>query len=178
MGKRSDGIGPRDLQEGLEFIAYEWEMLHRCAIEADKLEPGYQQNSYLESFLIHARGLWEFFYRDRPAAEDKQDALAVRYFPSGVWERARPNEENLSRLIALPDGVAREIAHLSWRRLRNRGGKTTWDVPGILSEIRSVMAVFRDVLTQRQAKLNITHVQTFAQMPVFGSSNFTTTRGD
>ncbi len=177
MGKRSDGIRQRDLQEGLEFVGYEWKMLHVCAVEADNLDRGHKQNAYLESFLIHARGLWEFFYRDRSVAQDRQDALAARYFTPGVWVRARPEESTLPELANLPDGVAKEIAHLSWRRLTKRGGKTNWNVPAILLEIRAVMAVFQDLLAQQRAKLNTRPVQSYGEMPSFRSSNFTTTRG-
>jgi len=175
-GKHPDGLGPRNLQEGLEFVGYEYEMLHRCASEADRLEPGCEQNAFIESFLIHARGLLEFFYRDKPLSDGKQDLLAVQYVPLKVWTSERPKQNTFSWREDVPDGVAKEIAHLSWRRLRNRGGKTTWNIPGILRDLRTVMMTFHDLLS-KQSKLKTTHVQVHGDMPTFRSVNFTTTWG-
>lgn len=178
MAKPSDGIGSRELQEGLGIVGYEWDMLRFAARKADELSKGHEQSAFLECFLIHARGLWEFFYRDVPVAADRQDALAVRYFPSGLWQRIRPKEDSLPRWRKLPEGVGREIAHLSWRRLQTRGGKTSWDLRGVLEEIKTVMSLFHDSLDKENARLNATRVDVRGELPTLRSSNFTTSGHD
>ncbi len=86
-------------------------------------------------------------------SEDRQDILAARFLHDQEWKSRRPTEPQV--LEDLPGGAAKEIAHFSWRRLRTRGGQTSWDIQQILIAIRTAKDAFQALLTEHpRAKLD------------------------
>ena len=52
---------PRNFAEDLDHPLYEMEMMHEAALLLPKATPGPNKNAILESFIVHARALDEFF---------------------------------------------------------------------------------------------------------------------
>lgn len=102
----------------------------------------------LEAFCVHARALIEFLWRDRTGRDgkrkpDRSDALAVDWFPNGVWqwmERDRSIPEDL-RDVTGRTGWG--VAHISYKRLRPEK-VAGWDHVRIANRIAYFFACFVD----------------------------------
>jgi hypothetical protein len=130
----------KDLKGSLEHLHYEFWMLMSVAqaLASGIASQGWLLNALLESFVIHLRALTDFFYPEKP----KNDAvIAADFFKEvGAWETIRPplsGELSKSRVRA-----HKEIAHLTYARLKVTPETKRWKYIEIANEIRSIMELF------------------------------------
>lgn len=111
------------------------DMLHKC-----DMSNMYIYNALLESFVLHASVILDFFY----APEKKNDdARAIHYVKnSAEWKKALPL---LNKHFA---GFTRkrnkEVMHLSYKRLEVRSHEKRWGSRKITKEISKVVDLFLD----------------------------------
>ncbi len=136
--------GPKALASAADDLNYEWKM---ARVSARALEKAYAANDVwakniaLESFLVHARVIRDFY----AASASENDVLAIDFL--GSVPRVRLS---LLRSRAIRTRLNRRIAHLSFSRSRL---KRAWDVRTILNEINGAMDAFVALLARRDAKL-------------------------
>jgi hypothetical protein len=96
-----------------EHVSYEWGMLLGTAgkILLTPTEDMVEHNGRVESFLLHMRQIYEFFYRDEPSRDT--DAVATDYVKE--WSAHRPKAS--STLEDLSRDVGRRAAHLTLHRV-------------------------------------------------------------
>lgn len=123
--------GLRALRSGAGAVFYEWKTAQdsaNLAIEAKKKNDQASLNAALESLLLHARSIREFF---RASGRDN-DILAKDFLGAAVRVRMPYLRRNRTRLD-------RRIAHLTYSRSRMA---SLWDVDRIMIEIDDSMNRF------------------------------------
>jgi hypothetical protein len=108
-------------------VLYEWNMFEWCANELQKRPEDYAyRNCLLESFLMHARVLHDFFmFGPKEDAVSAQDFLLCPYLSK---ERRR---------------LQGMVPHLTYRRLDyKRTGQKPWNVTAIIDDITRAWAFF------------------------------------
>jgi len=92
------------------------------------------RNALIESFLIHARSLVDFFYRDNPWEDD---LIAEQYIEG--WKDIRPSIPE--QLATLRRRVGKEIAHLT--SVRTEDGKP-WPYQALAKEMLGLISPFME----------------------------------
>lgn len=121
---------------------YEVWMLRSLAniLAIDNQGQGVIHNALVESFLIHARLLIEFLYRDTQMKDD--DALAKDFFsPATKWQGIRPVKSRL--LEETTQAANKHLVHLTYTRLEE---KKQWPCIKIANDIETVLKVFHENL--------------------------------
>jgi hypothetical protein len=130
----------KELERASEQLYYEFWMLTSVAqgLASGIAVKGWLQNALLESFIIHVRALLDFLYIDEPKSDD---IVALDYFSDKeLWVTLRPK---LSRTLRIAKKRAgKEVAHLTYARLKTSPKKKTWAFLDIAKEIQSVINVF------------------------------------
>lgn len=141
-----------ELRELSEHLLYDVEMLFALTERLGGFEPIEEelpwevQNGLLESFVIHARGLIEFLWRD--ASRRQGDGLAAHYFPSDAWAARRPKME--TTLKQVPARAGREVAHITFQRIEAAEEARGWHYGQIAASIGRCLRVFvQEVSDQR-----------------------------
>jgi hypothetical protein len=130
-----------ELKAVLERLKYEVWMLWSLAniLATDNQGKGVIHNALLESFLIHARILIEFLYKNEPYEDTVR---ASQYFTSdSLWKSIRPPKTELLKKTV--KDAHKQLAHLTYTRLQ---GKTQWPYIKIANDIKAVLQVFRENL--------------------------------
>ena len=130
-----------ELKNALESLKYEVWMLWSLAniLASDNQDKGVIHNALLESFLIHARILIEFLYKNKPY---KDTVRASQYFTSdSPWKSIRPQKTEL--LKKTEKDAHKQLAHLTYTRLQ---GKREWPYIKIANDIKAVLQVFYENL--------------------------------
>ena len=130
-----------ELKNALESLKYEVWMLWSLAniLATDNQGKGVIHNALLESFLIHARILIEFLYKNKPY---KDTVRASQYFTSdSPWKSIRPQKTEL--LEKTEKDAHKHLAHLTYTRLQ---GKRGWPYIKIANDIKAVLQVFYENL--------------------------------
>jgi hypothetical protein len=144
MGKKkTEQRTKKDLKNALEHLDYENWMLRSLAniLAVDNQSIGVIHNALLESFLIHARILIEFLYREEPY---KNTVIASQYFtPKDHWKSICPKKTEL--LKNTRQDAHEQLAHLTYTRLKK---KTRWHYMKIVEDIEAAMNIFRKNLSQ------------------------------
>ena len=95
-------------------------------------------NAFVASFAVHSRNLIHFMY---PKSPDTDDVLAKDFFPGpSDWRKLCPKQSKV-----LEDAVGRahkEIAHLTYSRLKVTHSNRAWDWDKIYYEIHAVLQIF------------------------------------
>lgn len=86
--------------------------------------PWAQKMACIEAFTIHARSL-EAFLWGKPSKHHPNDALAIDFFDTGVWETIRDRVQR-SELDDLRDRAGHEVAHLSYKRVNKTEDVRRW----------------------------------------------------
>jgi hypothetical protein len=138
---KMENITAEKSKGALECLKYEvwmlWSLVNILAI--DNQGTGVIHNALLESFLIHARILIEFLYKNEP---HKDTVRASQYFtPDSLWESIRPPQTEL--LKETEKDAHKLLAHLTYTRLER---KTQWPYIKIADDIEAVLHVFRENL--------------------------------
>ena len=104
-------------------------------------------NIKLEIFLLHARGLYEFFYNDPKKYED--DACAYEFVSDPEkWEKERPvKAEYITNAL---EQINKELAHLTYKRHAGPAVEklNTNDIGPIKDHLFRVIKVFLDNVPQ------------------------------
>ena len=141
------------LQGALINLEYEIMMLkyvaHILAIENRGKDVIY--NALLESFLIHARILIDFLYRDDPY---KNTVRAAQYFTcDNPWESIRPMETEM--ITEARQDAHKHLDNLTYNHLHI---KIHWPYEEIANEVEAVLQVFIENLPTNYRKPNIASV--------------------
>ena len=130
-----------ELKNALESLKYEVWMLWSLAniLTIDNQGEGVIHNALVESFLIHARILIEFLYKNQPY---KDTVRASQYFTSdSPWKSIRPQKTKL--LEKTEKDAHKHLAHLTYTRSQ---GKRRWPHIKIANDIKAVLQVFYENL--------------------------------
>lgn len=131
---------PEELVAMADHLAYEVEMMVLSGVEASlriwpSPESRFGRNLALESFTIHARVLWDVFYRAGGAGDD---VTAKDYLGVAVqWPPPAP-----SGLPSLKFRTGKEIAHLTWHRLKVAPADKGWDIKAVTEALVDVIRQF------------------------------------
>ena|SRR2546425_13174968 len=140
--RRTRGI--RALTSAADDLNYEWKMANVSAAalaRAITSRDVWAQNIALESFLVHARVLRDFF----SSKASDNDVLARDFL--GSVPRVKLTHLRSQRIRMR---LNRRIAHLSFSRSRL---KRAWDVRRLLNEINQAMEAFLVVLSTQKPRL-------------------------
>lgn len=100
------------------------------------------RNAQVEAFAIHARGLLDFFYP--PLSRKRDDALALHYVEPVLWKPPPPTPA----LELIRGRVGKEIAHLTYGRLKVTEEAKKWDYGQIWLDMAHVVAAFIDTASR------------------------------
>lgn len=95
-------------------VAYEWDMLVSIAnrLIEGRVPGTVDDNARIESFLIHARQIYQFFFR---TPDKETDVVASDYLPT--WGLDHPADSAPEALKQLSKDVGERVAHLTLHRL-------------------------------------------------------------
>ena len=106
---------------------------------------GQLDNLALESFVIHARCLNDFLWRD-PSGKRPDDLFAVDFCPDGAWEIARSGiSQSTLAEIRRDRRFGGEVMHLTRRRIAGSGEEKQWPVGQVHAEIVNALSAFGGV---------------------------------
>lgn len=143
---------PDDLRKMLSHLDYELGMLGWSANKVRPLRDDMEAEEKiavvgaLESFLIHARNLYDFFYEDKKKQDS--DVLAADFFEdTGTWKTNRPNRTDLPKVDSRPmiGAINKYLAHITWDRV-DGDSTPTWPVAEILTNLKSADELFRNLV--------------------------------
>jgi hypothetical protein len=118
------------------------EMRWRDAVEGTGNEK-LATSAMLESFLLHARTLRDFFYKDRPR---DGDVLASHFLEN--WKVLRPPPGQY--MISESHRLDKALAHLTIPRVSNDLRTRKWDVNLIAKEIAGLIDLFQSRLPEER----------------------------
>lgn len=149
IGMNKKSVSSEDLKRiASEHLSYEIEMftstMGRLAIGGLDI---LQKNVMLESFLIHARCLFDFLYPSKVARNN--DVTVNDFFdhPSN-FRKNIPCSLTIESYLKRRTG--KEIAHLTYDRLIVTPEKKIWQVSDIHNQIVDVLEIFFSNLTDEQ----------------------------
>jgi len=125
-----------ELKNALVALKYEVGMLWSLAniLATDNEGKGVIHNALLESFLIHARILIEFLYKNKPY---KDTVIASQYFTDS--QNILPPKTKLLEETA--KDAHKYLAHLTYTRTHLQG-KKQWFYIKIANDIKAALQVF------------------------------------
>lgn len=137
----------RDLQALSEHLLYEIEMLEHCTSRIRSLLRNQDVNTFtekdryvfLESFLLHARTLYEFLFTRK--GKDDKNALRANDF---MEDDSYDIPSSRVALIRMKHMIDTRLVHLSQHRLSVKESDTDWDVGFIFNEIYQQLLEFFD----------------------------------
>ena len=129
-----------DLQAASNHLHYEIEMLRSLAsvMESGLLGVGALNNAVLEAFVIHVRNVIFFLWAENP----KNDHIIASDFfnKPDDWEKIRPEKSHILKESEVRSH--KEVAHLSYDRIKVSPEKKAWHFLEIKNEIISVFDIF------------------------------------
>lgn len=129
-----------ELQKISTDLRYEVWMIESMAkmLSSGGLGTGPLHNASLESFIIHVRAVMEFLY-EKPIRDD--DVVGGDFFSNeSDWDGLRP--QRTDTLCRAKNRVGKELAHLTYGRLKVTPEDKPWPFMEIASDISSAMDVF------------------------------------
>ena len=144
---RSDEV----LRHASSHLYHEVAMLKFCGNKLVRDEPrhGWLYPAVMESFLIHARNLNEFFFAvemavaSRGAKRIYPDDMIVEDFVGSIWHQ-KPTSNRLTKQQL--EWINKQLAHLSY--VRHEGGRYSTDFyRGVMDRLLAVVDAFLDVVT-------------------------------
>ena len=150
-----------ELAKASEHLHYEIGMLTDTAVCLNKGIPELEtisasgrahaeiiKNALLESFVLHARALADFFYNDSPRPDD---VVAADYVSD--WAKRRATESPL--LQGLRSRAGKEIAHLTFGRLLVKDVAKDWSFADITKEMRCLLIAFLQEVSDAQLSIGM-----------------------
>jgi len=139
---------PAELGEASNHLYYEVWMLESTAsvLATGRLEQGPFANALLESFIIHVRAVMDFLYAHKP---QEDDVKAEDFFDTpDQWINTRPQ---LSQTLSTAKYRAgKEVAHLTYARLRVTPETKPWLFVDIANEVTVVMNSFLNAVDKNR----------------------------
>jgi len=130
----------KELRQASNHLHYELRMLECMAIGIHSGLAGISpiNNAFIESFVIHARVLLDFFYPFKPRQDD---VIVTDFFDRPkTWEEARPEKTDILKTIH--KRVGKEAAHLTYSRQKVSEEQKAWDHENIARDIRVLADCF------------------------------------
>jgi hypothetical protein len=128
-------------------ISYEIKMLRElsAALQGKGAGPRTMNNALLESFLIHYRNLYDFFYPENKRRLSL-DVAATDYVPGRHrWRNTRPKTD-IKNIVENRERVNCLLAHLTLRRLKYKN--RSWPDKKMASAIEEMIEAFVQALPQ------------------------------
>lgn len=131
-----------------EHLSYEIEMFTATAgrIVRGGLDQ-VEKNAMLESFLIHARCLFDFLY---PSGDTRSNDVVVDDYFSDPTEFRKKLPSTLPIESYLKHRTGKEIAHLTYDRLKISPEKKLWQLSDVHNQIADALEIFFKNLTNEQ----------------------------
>lgn len=131
-----------------EHISYEIQMFTACIqrLSVGNLDD-FERNLILESFLLHARCLFDFLYP--PANPWKDDVIADDFFSDpSTLRNALPASLPISNYLKSRTG--KEVAHLTYERLNVTPAEKAWQVGDVHDQLGEALVIFFESLSDVQ----------------------------
>jgi hypothetical protein len=137
----------QQLKSIAHHISYEIEMFE---LSAEKLKRGglnqFEINSFLEVFNLHTRNLLDFLFP--PFNLQLDDVLAQHFFTdSDAFQKRLPELVDREKIRKR---IAKEMAHLTYKRIGISLEDKQWDYGKIQQEVNQVLVVFFRLLSEEQ----------------------------
>ena len=135
-----------ELRKASDHLNYEIWMLDcmATALALGLAGDGRMKNSFLESFVIHARALLQFLYAEAPRADD---VIAEDFFEDPLgWHTSRPAMTPL--LSTVRRRVGKEAAHLTYARQAVNPDDKPWEFLSIARDLQQVVESFLRIAPQ------------------------------
>jgi hypothetical protein len=129
-----------DLKKASEDLHYEWDILNALAqaMVMNFAGAGVLNNAMLESFAVHVRGLIFFLF---PENVQSDDVLATHFVSDpAAFETARGVKSEI--LKKAQSRAGKELAHLTYERLKVTAEIKPWRFVEIATEVDRVMKIF------------------------------------
>jgi hypothetical protein len=122
-GMRSPEFPP--LADALDHPLYEMEMLVATRCEISRTDNPTVRNALLESFVIHARALAEFFgdKKNTKQSPERHNWSAKDFVPG--WTKSNMDGELINRMN-------REVCHIGKSRQRPEKRRSSWDFEQVI----------------------------------------------
>jgi hypothetical protein len=127
------------LRKASKHVWYEYWMLDSVtrALTSGAIEQPWLRNALLESFVIHYRALYDFFYLPRSKGDDM---IAADFFDSpDTWAALRPAA---TQLMQARKRAGKEIVHLTYARLDVPADAKHWSFGQLATDLRLVVREF------------------------------------
>ncbi len=136
------------LKKASEHIFYEVWMFYQIVLILKTTTDQLQKNILLESFAIHARNLFDFFY---PKKHSKDDDILVNDYIKSInnYKRKRTKRKQLYYLIRKTD---KQVAHLTYTRNRYNRKTKGWKFKDIGDQLKNSIIVFYDSLPKKMLR--------------------------
>jgi hypothetical protein len=131
---------PQQMQDASKVLFYEVTMLQdlSCRMESLIQENTIIGTALLETFSIHARVLYDFFYSENPGAEE---VIAEDFFDgSSDWNAIRNPKSELLSMAAFR--IGKDVAHLTYGRREVVPILRGWDYCTIANELQATFKIF------------------------------------
>ena len=135
-----------DLKKASEHLHYEWDMLNYLAQAMSERRLGKAQgnedavlsNAMIESFAVHVRNLIFFLFTEEPKLDD---VLATHFVsdPAAFKTACGVKSEILKNAQSR---AGKEVAHLTYDRLKFTAETRAWRFVEIATEVHRVMKIF------------------------------------
>ena len=134
---------PETMQAASHHLLYEWWMLRETAtwLASNVSRTPAEQNAELESFCLHVRNLLDFFYPELRGRQARWgDVVAQDFLPAGDWQTGKPPVAEALAKVGIR--VDKQLAHLTYARLRATEAHSQWDFLQITAALSEVVQVF------------------------------------
>ena len=132
-----------------EHFFYEITNLSQILEYADQLSQEgkteqFFKNIIIDSFLLHARNLFEFFYYDG----DKKDYARASHFLDSTkdWTKLRPDETTW--LNKLKKRINSEVSHLTYNRISGTPPEKYWRLNILYSDFVDIVKIFLENISK------------------------------
>lgn len=132
-----------ELREAVQQIGYELTQLCDAHVEMHRHDGGHIPVACMESAVIHARSLIEFFENKRKKADDIVPADFL-----DDW--AVPTSESWGRLCDFVPITHKHLMHLTWERVGN-STTTSYHIDRMAFDVVAIMKVFLAALKQHDS---------------------------
>jgi hypothetical protein len=134
-------------------------------IVGDSQQAAILKNIRLESFILHARNLIEFYYEKSNSKKERiheDDAWAVDFFKEKeLWLNIRPDIKDWKRKFE--KRAAKELAHLTYSRLEISPENKIWNIFEIANPIKEISILFIDNIDEILKTQKILSLQNYLE---------------
>lgn len=101
-----------------------------------------KKHACLESLLIHARNIFYFLFNEYNSKQP-DDVLALNYFnDSKEWVNYKKTQQKKEIFVGFKKRISKEIAHLSFKRIKNIEDNNNWDLHFVIDLIEGIDKFF------------------------------------